>query len=145
MVSKKSKLEFSLHSQVFLQILAVSQEKAVSYCRRHLASFVDKEDLFSDLSQLMGLFALSPGQRDLFLKNHQTQSRNLASEFKKEALELYSLPQEGHLIQMIQTGAAALKTIYCVDGESVERECATCDPIVRMIAKNLPTGHTRQS
>jgi hypothetical protein len=58
---KKSKLEFRLHQQVFLQLIAVSQDKAVNYCRKHLARFVHQEELFNELTQIMGLFALSAG------------------------------------------------------------------------------------
>ena len=96
---------------------------------------------------MMGLFAFSQSMRQDHYKDslNDGDTRNLSSQFKKEALEIYYLPQEGQLIQIIQTGAAALKTIHCVDAETAERECATCDPIVRMIAKNLPNGHTRQS
>lgn len=81
----------------------------------------------------MGLLGYSESDRQMLPHyNLLKDTKGLSALFRQEASKIYSLPQHPPLLQLVQTGASVLKTIFC--NHRPQKECAACDPIVYELA-----------
>lgn len=134
----KSKLEFCLRVQEFIELVRVNRmQEAIAYARRHFPQFAKQH-----MSELQHAVATLAFKADTACKAYQqlfdeSQWTELVELFHKELYRLNSLTPISLLSVHLQAGLSALKT-----PQSLQDSCSREDPLhlsaFRKLAEGLP-------
>ncbi|PRW44610.1 macrophage erythroblast attacher [Chlorella sorokiniana] len=134
----KSKLEFKLRVQEFVELVRAGQQlEAIAYARRHLAPWASQ--YLPELQRAAALLAFQAGTQCAPYKQLFDDARwgELVELFRQELYRLNTLPPTSLLSIHLQAGLSALKTPL-----SLEPGCCREDPLhlpaFRTLAEGLP-------
>ncbi|KAL4858795.1 hypothetical protein ACK3TF_001186 [Chlorella vulgaris] len=134
----KSKLEFKLRVQEFVELIRAGQQlEAIAYARRHLAPWAPQ--YMPELQQAATLLTFQAGLEIEPYKQLLDNARwlDLIDLFLQELYRLNSLPPTSLLLIHLQAGLSALKT-----PQSLADSCCREDPLhlpaFRTLAEGLP-------
>ncbi|XP_057866659.2 protein MAEA homolog [Cryptomeria japonica] len=132
----KSKFEFQLRKQEFIELVRVDQSMdAIAYARKHLAQW--GKTYLKDLQQAMATLAFKSNTDCATYKIlfDAKQWDDLVQLFKQEFCKLYGMTLQPLLNIYLQAGLTALKTPFCY-----EENCTKEDPLSQADFRNLASS-----
>lgn len=141
----KSTLEFELRLQEYIELARSRKtQEAITYSRKHLVGW--QESHLSQIMQASALLAVLPSTNCGQYKRLYDESRwtSLIHSFRLAVYTLNNLSTEPLLNLALYAGLAALKLPSCYDA-SGNVDCPTCDPNIKVLAKEVPYSHHANS